>query len=68
MSPNCAIVMLYVSQSGLSYKVELGAKQGTFISPVLFSCYMDKLFKQLKRNGIGCHVDNIDTLFETRMV
>ena len=66
MSLHCTIAMSYVSQSGLLCKVEQqnstdfsvsnGVEQGAVISPILFTAYMDKLFKQLKRNGIGCHV------------
>ena len=38
------------------FSVSYGVKQVAVISPILFTAYMDKLFKQLKRNGIGCHV------------
>ena len=33
-----------------------GSKQGGIISPMLFSCYIDKLFSQLEHSGLGCHV------------
>ena len=36
-----------------------GVTQGDDISPILFSAYMGKLFKQLKRNSIGFHVGNV---------
>ena len=31
-------------------------KQGAVISPLLFSIYIDNLFKELKQLGLGCHV------------
>ena len=61
-----SIAMLYVSQSGLlcesnsknstDFSVSNGVKQGAVISPILFTAYMDKIFKELERNGTGCHV------------
>ena len=36
--------------------VSNGVKQGGVISPILFSCYIDKLFSQLEHSGLGCHV------------
>ena len=33
-----------------------GVKQGGVISPILFSCYIDKLFSELEHSGLGCHV------------
>ena len=41
------------------FSVSNGVKQGAVISPILFSTYMDTLFKQLKRNSIGCHVGSV---------
>ena len=38
------------------FNVSSGVKQGGVISPVLFSCYIDKLFSQLENSGLGCHV------------
>ena len=39
-----------------SFNVSNGVKQGGVISPLLFSCYIDKLFSQLEHSGLGCHV------------
>ena len=36
--------------------VATGVKQGGVMSPMLFSCYIDKLFSQLEHSGLGCHV------------
>ena len=33
-----------------------GVKQGSVISPLLFTLYIDSLFLLLKRLGLGCHV------------
>ena len=38
------------------FTVDNGVKQGAVISPLLFSIYIDNLFKELKQLGIGCHV------------
>ena len=44
------------SKNSTDFTVSNGVKQGVVISLILFSVYMDILFKQLKHNGIGCHV------------
>ena len=33
-----------------------GVKQGGVIFPLLFSCYIDKLFSLLQNSGLGCQV------------
>ena len=38
------------------FSVANGVKQGAVISPLLFSIYIDSLFKELKQLGLGCHV------------
>ena len=38
------------------FTVANGVKQGAVISPLLFSIYIDNLFKELKQLGLGCHV------------
>ena len=35
-----------------------GVKQGAILSPILFSIYMDGLFEQLGKSGVGCHMGN----------
>ena len=35
-----------------------GVKQGAILSPILFSIYMDGLFEQLEKSGVGCHMGN----------
>ena len=38
------------------FTVANGVKQGAVISPLLFSIFIDNLFKELKQLGLGCHV------------
>ena len=38
------------------FTVANGVKQGAVISPLLFSIYIDNLFKELKQLGLECHV------------
>ena len=35
-----------------------GVKQGAIFSHILFSIYMDGLFEQLEKSGVGCHIGN----------
>ena len=51
--------MKWNSKNSTDFFVSNGVKQGAVISPILFTAYMDKLFKQLKRNGIGCRVGSV---------
>ena len=53
---NQACCLKWNSKNLTDFTVSNGVKQGAVISPILFSAYINKLFKQLKRNGIGCHV------------
>ena len=39
-----------------SFFVSNGVKQGSVISLLLFSIYIDDLFLKLKHLGLGCHV------------
>ena len=32
-------------------------KQGAVLSPILFTMYIDGLFYELKRAGVGCHIN-----------
>ena len=53
---NQACCVKWNSKNSSDFTVSNGVKQGAVISPILFSAYMDILFKQLKHNGIGCHI------------
>ena len=35
-----------------------GVKQGSIMSPILLSVYMDELFERLEKSGVGCHMGN----------
>ena len=39
------------------YKMTNGVKQGAVLSPILFTMYIDGLFYELKRAGVGCHIN-----------
>ena len=39
-----------------SFSVSNGVKQGSVISPLLFSIYIENLFSKLNHLGLGCHV------------
>ena len=45
----------YVKCSNL-FNVSNEVKQGSVISPLLFSIYIDELFSKLEYLGLGCHV------------
>ena len=38
-----------------SFKVSNGVRQGSVLSPVLFSVYLDGLLEELGNSGVGCH-------------
>ena len=39
------------------YTMTNGVKQGAVLSPILFTMYIDGLFHELKRAGVGCHIN-----------
>ena len=41
------------------FSVRNGVRQGAVSSPLLFSVYIDDLFKLLRRSGLGCHITNV---------
>ena len=38
-----------------SFSVSNGVRQGSLLSPVLFSVYLDELLEKLSKSGVGCH-------------
>ena len=63
-------VLLYVYQNQLCdvkwggkfserFSVSNGVRQGAVSSPLLFSVYINELFKLLRNSGLGCHIANI---------
>ena len=41
------------------FSVRNGVRQGAVSSPLLFSVYIDDLFKLLRSSGLGCHISNV---------
>ena len=41
------------------FSVSNGVRQGAVSSPLLFSVYINDLFKLLRASGLGCHISNI---------
>ena len=54
---NQACCVKWNSKNSTDFSVSNGVKQGAVISPILFRSFMKKkIFKQLKRNSIRCHI------------
>ncbi len=43
---------------GNMFSVSNGVKQGSVLSPILFSIYVDGLLTTLNKKGVGCHMGN----------
>ena len=43
----------------IRFLVSNGVRQGAVSSPLLFSVYIDDLFKLLRNSGLGCHIANV---------
>ena len=46
------------SNSG-QFRIGNGTRQGSVLSPALFSLYMDELLGQLRQLGVGCHISGV---------
>ena len=42
-----------------SFGIVNGTRQGSVLSPALFSVYMDDLMTKLRRSGVGCHLGGV---------
>ena len=42
-----------------SFGIQNGTRQGSVLSPALFSVYMDDLIIMLRKSGLGCHVGSV---------
>ncbi len=49
---------LWEGQYSNYFSSENGVRQGGVASPVMFTVYMDELILELKRSGIGYHIDH----------
>ena len=45
-----------LDKSSESFAIPNGTRQGSVLSPTLFSVYLDELLGQLRQLGVGCHV------------
>ena len=59
------LVYVYEEQEGCvkwsgvrsaSFSITNGTRQGSVLSPTLFSVYLDELLKELRLLGVGCHM------------
>ena len=41
------------------FKIVNGTRQGSVLSPALFSLYMDELLVELRKLGVGCHISGV---------
>ena len=42
-----------------SFGIVNGTRQGSVLSPALFSVYMDNLIVRLRKSGVGCHLGDV---------
>ena len=59
------LIFVYEEQKGCvswdsvrssTFSITNGTRQGSVLSPCLFSVYLDDLLKQLRQMGLGCHM------------
>ena len=62
------LICVYEEQRGFTvwngvkstyFHISNGTRQGSVLSPTLFSVYIDDLLKELRRAGNGCHIGGI---------
>ena len=42
--------------SSATFRLVNGTRQGSVLSPIFFSLYLDDLLKKLRKAGLGCHI------------
>ena len=59
------LIYMYEEQTGFvklggnksnSFRITNGTRQGSVLSPAIFSVYLDDLLKELREKGLGCHI------------
>ena len=45
-----------VDRKSSPFKLSNGTRQGSVLSPILFSVYLDDLLKELRSSDLGCHI------------
>ncbi len=58
MYTNQSLQVRWGNHTSAKFSVTNGGKQGGVLSPILFSVYMDGLFKRLRVSGIGRRIGN----------
>ena len=62
------LIFVYEEQEGCvvwdgvrsdSFRITNGTRQGSVLSPVLFSVYLDNLLQELRIQGVGCHMGGV---------
>ena len=51
--------MKWAGVRSASFSITNGTRQGSVLSPTLFSVYLDDLLKQLRQLGLGCHMGGV---------
>ena len=59
------LICMYEEQAGFvklggnksnCFRITNGTRQGSVLSPAIFSVYLDDLLKELREKGLGCHI------------
>ena len=49
----------WAGQKSSQFRIKNGTRQGSVLSPALFSLYLDDLLKELRNTGLGCHMGGL---------
>ena len=62
------VCVLWGNSISPTFNVTNGVRQGSLLSPLLFSVYVDELSSELKASQIGCFVNNEYVLITSCML